>query len=132
MSRLKALLDKHPDAPLPLPDCPAPHLVEMLLEAGPVQSSGMGVGAITWGELESWQRQTGLQLQPWEVRMLRELSRAYAVQIDAAQDSDCPSPTAVEPSPEQRADVARGLRNSFRALMAAQKATPSRKTKRKK
>jgi hypothetical protein len=115
-----------------MPDCPAPYLVELLLEAGPVQASGMGVGAVTWGELESWQRQTGLQLQPWEVRLLRELSRAYAVQLDASQEPDCPSPIEVEPSKEQRADVARGLSNSFRALMAAQKATPSRKTKRKK
>jgi hypothetical protein len=115
-----------------MPDCPAPYLVELLLEAGPVQSSGMGVGPVTWGELESWQRQTGLQLQPWEVRLLRDLSRAYAVQLDAAHEPDCPEPAALEPSAEQRADVARGLRTSFRALMAAQKATPSAKTKRKK
>ena len=64
------------------------HVLTWLFEVGPTQQSGMGPTPITFQELESWQRQTGLELQPWEVRMLRHLSLEYLQESQAAVKSD--------------------------------------------
>lgn len=55
-------------------------------------SAGMGSGPITHGELEAWQRNTGITLAPWEARVIRDLSRDYISESSKAEKRDCPEP----------------------------------------
>lgn len=71
-----------------LPYIEAAYLVEYLNEIGPV----MPDGPLTFGEVESWQRQTGIDLQPWEVRMLRRLSIEYGNESIRAKSPNCKPP----------------------------------------
>lgn len=87
------------------PDLEVPFAFEYLLgylfEAGPTS----GQEALAWGELESWQRQTGIALNEFEVTALRQLSMAYLGMTHAARDKDCPDPTKdpdEQPRPQRR------------------------------
>lgn len=71
-----------------IPYIEAAYLVVYLNEIGPV----MPDGPLTFGEIESWQRQTGIELQPWEVRLLRSLSMEYGNESIRAKKTECPPP----------------------------------------
>jgi len=71
-----------------MPDCDALHIVAHLIELGVVE----GENALTWQEIESWQRQTGAELQPWEIRFVKRLSEAYLSESHAARDPDAEAP----------------------------------------
>jgi len=68
------------------------YLVEYLWEAGASLSTGMGSVPLTWQELKAWQEQTGIELQPWELRIIRKASQEYVVQAQEAHKPDCPPP----------------------------------------
>lgn len=70
----------------------AAYLVEHLWEVGPTMAAGAGVGPITFQELQSWQAQIGIELAPWEVRILRQLSFDYLDELRKAEKPDCPPP----------------------------------------
>jgi hypothetical protein len=40
----------------------------------------MGVGGITFAEIEAWQRLTGVQLSPWELDVLTEIDARVLAQ----------------------------------------------------
>lgn len=71
-----------------MPDCEALYLLSYLIELGVAE----GENAITWQEIESWQRQTGLELQPWEIRFVKRLSEAYLSESHASRDPDAEAP----------------------------------------
>lgn len=71
-----------------IPYIEAAYLVEYLNEIGPT----MPDGALTFGELRSWQDMTGIELQPWEVRLLRRLSIEYGNESIRAKNPDCQPP----------------------------------------
>lgn len=64
------------------------YIVEYLVEMGVVQ----GEHALPYSEIESWQRQCGIELQPWEVRFVKRLSSAYLNESHIARDPDAKAP----------------------------------------
>lgn len=79
------------------------YLLEYLFEIGPTMAAGMGNGPITFSEILAWQLLTGIRLRPWEVRLLRRLSRDYlgASQSDVVHapwqpPDEKPQPTAAQ------------------------------------
>lgn len=68
------------------------YLVHYLFEAGPTMPGGMGPAPLTFVELESWQRQAAIDLDPWEVRLVRRLSVEYCAESQAASKPDAPPP----------------------------------------
>lgn len=99
----------------PIPPAGA-HIITHLFEAGPVMAGPAGALALTWGEIEAWQRATATPLTPWEARTLRRISAAYAGELHAATEPDAPAPyTPREIVRSQRQAVARGVRNIFGA-----------------
>lgn len=76
-----------------MPECGALYLVEYLIEMGVTH----GELAIPHAEIESWQRQCGIELQPWEVRFVKRLSEAYLSESHAARDPDAETPWADAP-----------------------------------
>lgn len=77
---------------LALPECEALHLAGYLFEIGPTLAAGMGQGPVTHGEIAAWQQNTGIELQPWEARFVKQLSIEYLNESGRATDPACPPP----------------------------------------
>lgn len=110
VSRREALKKQGIDDP-DMPPCDAMHLAGYLFEIGPM----MGDSPITHGEIESWQRNTGITLNAWEARTLKRLSIEYMSEAHKARARDCPAPWGGAPVPNLNAER---VRDSLRALAA--------------
>jgi hypothetical protein len=75
-----------------MPPNPMPHMIERLVEIGLTESNGMGAVPIGWATIDAWQRCTGIELDPWEAKLLRRLSAAYVVESRRAEDETCSPP----------------------------------------
>jgi len=91
------------------------YLVDYLFEVGPVESGGLGAGPVTHRELYFWQLDIGLELDPWEIRMLRRLSIAYLQQHTKSVKGDCKPPWDVEEA-RDHAVVAKSMQQSILEL----------------
>jgi len=115
MTRLQTLRanDAQPDIP---PAGLGAYLVQYLFDAGPVAHAGQGAVPLGWQDLQAWQQGTGIELQPWEARIVRTLSHAFVASSIAARAPDCPAPYTEAPTPDQRTHVANTLRSIFSAF----------------
>jgi hypothetical protein len=77
-----------------LPENPAPYLTDWLFDVGPTATMGLGEGAVTYTELANWQMLAGITLEPWEAKVLRQLSAAYAAEQYDARKPNHPAPYA--------------------------------------
>lgn len=101
-----------------MPPLPTPWIVERLLDMGPTVPGGMGAAPLPYSEIEAWQRCSGVELQPWEARLLRRLSGDYLAECQRAETPDCPAPWTAEDAIERnRAAVARKVGNAFKAYI---------------
>ena len=83
------------DAQPPLPPImgDAYFFIERLFEVGPIVTAGFGATVITHAEIQAWQHNVGLRLQPLEVKLLRRLSLDYLVELnDSDERSNAPAP----------------------------------------
>lgn len=87
----------------------APYLVEYMMEIGPVEAGGMEASPIGWSTIKDWQQLTGVQLEPWQARLIRRLSISYLDQSRKARAPECPSPWIADLQ-GQRASVDAKLR----------------------
>lgn len=91
-----------------MPPNPAPHIIERLIEIGLTEAAGMGSGPITWQSIDAWCNRAWINLPPWESRLLRNLSVAYAAEGRKAESENCPAPwRATVSSREQEVEIAR-------------------------
>lgn len=93
-----------------MPDVDAEYLIDYLFEIGPTMAGGMGEAPLSHGELAAWQANVGIDLQPWEVRFLRNLSIEYLSQAQKSDKPDCPPPYGTA---ERRALVGKKLDELF-------------------
>ena len=117
-SRLERMRAERKDADY-VPDMPpveAEYLLAILFEIGPTMAAGMGAGPITHEELRAWQENTGIELQPWQVRTLRRLSCDYLVESNKAEKADCPAPWQPVGAVVDRAAVSNSMRDAIRAM----------------
>ena len=74
------------------PDMPDPGAAAYPLQhfwsAGPT----LGEQALTHGELQHYQENTGIRLTPWECGTLRRLSGEYLGESHRAREANCPPP----------------------------------------
>lgn len=116
---LKKDLDLADDAELDMPpiEAEAQYLIAYLFEIGPTLAAGMGNGPLTHSEIQAWQNNTGIELQPWEARFVKRLSNEYLNESQRAVARDCPAPWAdapyVRPAPNR---VALAMQQSLREL----------------
>lgn len=76
----------------PMPPNRAPHIIARLMEIGINEAAGMGVVPISWREMDAWCSRTGVDLDPWEARLIRRLSAAYVAEGRAAESEAAPPP----------------------------------------
>lgn len=92
----------------PMPPNPAPHIVAWLVEIGLTEAAGMGAGPVSWATIAAWQSLTGVDLSPWEARLIRALSVAYVAESRSAESENCPPPwRAAVTIAERNTEVAR-------------------------
>lgn len=60
-----------------MPYCRAEYLVLLFYELGICGQGANGVVPISWTEINSWLTTTDRELEPWEVTLLRDMSKAY-------------------------------------------------------
>jgi len=75
-----------------MPPNPAPHITDRLIEIGLTQAAGMGAVPLSWLEINAWCHRTAVDLEPWEARLIRELSKVYLAEGRAAESETCPPP----------------------------------------
>lgn len=114
VSRRARLLES-PFQPL-MPEADALYLTEILFEIGPVTNTGMGQDRLSVQEIESWQRQMGVALQPWEFRLLRRLSAEYLAEAQAAEELGRPAPFEPDLHPADKLMTADKVKASLLAL----------------
>jgi hypothetical protein len=72
------------DLPVITPECDASYILDYLFELG-VSVNGE---ALTHSEIRNWQENTGIELQSFEARTLKRLSRAYLEESSKAKNID--------------------------------------------
>ena len=82
---------------LDMPECDAAYLIGYLFEIGPTLAGGMGESPLPDTEIEAWQRNTGIELQSWEARAVKRLSREYLSESQAATEPNRPCPWPAAP-----------------------------------
>jgi len=88
------------------------HILEWLFELGIFEPSGYGPMPLTYREIESWSRMTGI-LPTWEeCRFLKILSQEYCSQYGKSSDRDAPPPHTTEKV--NRESVSDRVRTAFR------------------
>lgn len=102
-----------------LPHNPAPYLADWLFEVGPAA----GDREIGYSDLAAWQDITGIELEPWEGRLLRRLSRAWLNEQWQARKAARPAPfSGIDDTPKSvRESVAEQMAAMFRALAGRSK-----------
>lgn len=68
------------------------HIVGYLFEIGPIVTTGMGTAPISHQEMQAWQHNVGIALEPWQARLIRQLSHDYIAEMQRAEKPDCPAP----------------------------------------
>jgi len=94
----------------------ANHLLEYLWEIGPVEHGGMGMDPVSYREIESWRRGTGIELKPWELRMLRRLSQDYITELNQSAAPDRSAPFGDPYMQFSREIVGKKVSSAMRAL----------------
>jgi hypothetical protein len=106
--------DYEPDMP---PAEGVGYLLGYLWEVGPTMAAGMGAGPVTHTELRAWQANTGIELAPWEARILRRLSHDYLAESHAAEKPDRAAPWQAIEVVIDHAAVAERMKQSIRNMM---------------
>lgn len=85
-----------------MPPNPMPHLIQRLTDIGITEATGMGPAPLSWREIGEWQRLTGVEMTPWEARLMRQLSLAYIAEGRRAESETCPPPWNMGVSERER------------------------------
>ncbi len=105
---------KNPDYAPDMPPVDVPYLLEVFFEIGPTMAAGMGAGPITHEEIRAWQANTGVELQPWQIRALRRMSFDYLGEAHEAEKADRRAPW--EPVEVDYSAVANNMMNAIRRM----------------
>lgn len=80
----------------------------------------MGPTVIGWQEIAAWEHLTGIELDAWEAKMLRNLSAEFVSKMTEAKDPAMPAPYASPESIARNRDaVGKQVTHGFSALKMA-------------
>lgn len=111
------MLKQDSELELSLPKCLAEYLVLFFYELGICEQGINGITPLSWTEIESWKNSTRRDLSPWEIGVLRDMSRAYVNEYHAGTDKNRPQPY-FDSSEVEMTDV---RRNNVASAWKAQK-----------
>lgn len=99
----------------------AEYLVSYWQELGMVTHTGVGAVPLSASELAAWQRGVSLELEPWEFRVLLEMSRVYLHQLHESEKPECPPPYGDPVNLYDRDIVGKKVSNAFKALIQSKR-----------
>lgn len=71
-------------------------LVRLLLESiSPAIQNGMGLTPLSWQEIESFTRVNSFELNAFELKVIKNASKAYVSQSVLATNPKCPPPNRI-------------------------------------
>lgn len=88
--------------PVRMPSNPAPLIINRLVEIGLTEAAGMGAAPLSWSTIDAWCNRTGIDLPPWEARLIRHLSVEYLAESRRAESENCPPPWRAEVTQRER------------------------------
>lgn len=68
------------------------YLLDYAFEIGPSKSGNQGPVIIEWVDIKAWVDLNKIELDAWEVLVIREISKAFVAQYYASEGSLVPSP----------------------------------------
>lgn len=97
----------------------AAYLISYWQELGMVELGGMGPIPLSANEVCAWCAGSGVVLDAWEFRSIREMSRAYLSQAHDSQQIDCPAPYGAPENAFDRAVLSKEIGNIFKSMIKA-------------
>jgi hypothetical protein len=99
----------------------AEYIVKYWQEMGLVSSGGNGPIPLSSQEIISWCNGTGQELSSWEFQILREISKAYLVELREAEKPERLPPYGDPVNEFDRAVVAKKVSGAFKAFNLAKR-----------
>ncbi|WP_235530339.1 hypothetical protein [Sphingomonas sp. Leaf62] len=112
VSRLTAMNARK--VPVAMPPNRLPHMISRWIEIGMTAGGGMAPAALSWLEINEWQKSSCITLCPWESRTIHALSVAYVAEGRRAEEEACPPPWRAPVTAEERASEEAALLALFR------------------
>lgn len=75
-----------------MPDCRLEYLVLLFYELGKCESGVNGATPISWQELQAWLSLSKYELEPWETKVIRDMSISYCNGVNAGRDVNSDPP----------------------------------------
>ncbi len=94
---------------------------------GCANNTGMGLTRLSWQEIESYSRLSGVDLTPWESEQVINMSREYCLWKQKGAKQDCQAPWIDEKN--LVANTAPVVNSGFKALIKRAKQNESKKKK---
>lgn len=94
--------------------------LELFMQVGPALHTGTGTQALPYTELDAYVRLCGVNLQPWQARLLHGLSRHYVHHLVKGEDPSDPAPF-VDVRQVKRDAVSQRLGAMFKSLASGAK-----------
>lgn len=90
------------------------YLLDYAFEIGPSNSGSDGPTVITWADIRDWSSLLHIDLDMWEILVIREISKAFVAQYYISQGSTIPSP--YQPVEIDKAMVSNRVGSMLRAI----------------
>ena len=102
-----------------LPDVePFSYLTELFIKSGMALNTGNGVSALTWQEIESFVKCSGIPLTNWESDTIKRMSAIYASAVVRYTDENVESPYQ---SVEDKLRLAQEIQSAFKDVKVKEK-----------
>lgn len=93
------------------------YLIEWWHEVGTVGQGGMGIIPLSWQEIRAWRQENELELENFELNMIRLLSVEYCGEYHAASAKNRPAPYSIEEDEIDREAVSNRIGSVLRSLI---------------
>jgi hypothetical protein len=99
----------------------AEYVITYWQDLGMVEMGGMSAVPLSAKEIVSWQQCTGVQLEAWEFRAIKQMSQAYLVQSKESEKPECQPPFGDPVNEFDRNIVSNKVGNAFKAFIQAKR-----------
>lgn len=99
----------------------AEYVITYWQDLGMVEMGAMGPIPLSASEIISWQQCTGVDLEAWEYRAIKQMSQAYLMQAKESEKPECEPPFGDPVNEFDRSIVSKKVGNAFKAFIQARK-----------
>ena len=90
------------------------YLVEYLRRLDFIEPGAAGPVRLSFTEIRSWAQLSGVQLKPWEVDLLRQMSTEFVSEVNAAENPQRPAPWMPVDALQEKQAIARRIKDVLR------------------